>query len=311
MTSIYYPSLSELPPSPPGKTGWPWTEGIEQLPDMMPDGTPWPRISIITPSFNQGQFIEETIRSVLLQGYPNLEYIIIDGGSTDGTVDVIRKYESWLTYWVSEPDQGQSDAINKGWERATGTWTNWINSDDLLAPGALTTIGLIGRQSQLYTILAGDVINFDSYTGRKQTIRPRGINLVSIIRFWERSCIWHQPGLFLPKAALDRMGYLDVSLHYVMDYDLLCRLLSICKVIYLNKPIALFRLHGDAKGISQPEKTTTEHIIMARRYWFQTGIPRWKNEFGLKLWLLRAMGSAVKRRHWAALRVVLKSFVME
>lgn len=100
----------------------------------MPDGKPWPKISIVTPSFNQGQYIEETIRSILLQGYPNLEYIVIDGGSTDGAVDVIRKYEKWLTYWVSEPDKGQADAINKGLERCTGEIFNWINSDDILLP---------------------------------------------------------------------------------------------------------------------------------------------------------------------------------
>src|SRR5688572_28969334 len=105
------PMLSDLPAPPPGKTGWPWTEETFQLPEAMPDGKRWPRISIVTPSYNQGQFIEETIRSVLLQCYPNLEYIVIDGGSTDDSVEIIEKYKSWLTYWVSEPDKGQVDAI--------------------------------------------------------------------------------------------------------------------------------------------------------------------------------------------------------
>ena len=114
------PQLSELPSSPPGKIGWPWTEESSQLPEKMSDGSPWPRISIVTPSYNQGQFIEETIRSVLLQGYPNVEYIIIDGGSTDNSLEIIKKYEPWLAYWVSEPDRGQSHALNKGIQKATG-----------------------------------------------------------------------------------------------------------------------------------------------------------------------------------------------
>ena len=144
------PSLSELPPPPPGKActepgrsaGWPWTEESPQLPDTMPDGRPWPRLTVITLSYNQGHYIEETLRSVLLQGYPNLQFIAVDGGSTNETVPLIRRYEQWLASWTSERDSGQSEAINKGLRGATGQWVMWLNSDDLLLPGALTAIGV-------------------------------------------------------------------------------------------------------------------------------------------------------------------------
>ena len=168
---MHCPRLSELPPPPAGRSGWPfdcaqdkpWTEETPQLPDTMPDpsttlpsaslragrasGKPWPRISIVTPSYNQGQFIEETIRSVLLQGYPNLEYIIIDGGSTDNSVEIIKKYSPWLTYWVSERDRGQSHAINKGFEHASGDILGWLNSDDMLAMGSLRRVAEISVET--------------------------------------------------------------------------------------------------------------------------------------------------------------------
>src|SRR5947207_6789592 len=134
------PRLDDLPAPPSGRKGWPWTEATPKAPEKSTPNFSWPRISIVTPSFNQGQFIEETIRSVLLQGYPNLEYIIIDGGSTDNTVGVIKKYEPWLAYWVSEKDRGQCDAINKGFARATGDIFAWLCSDDVYAPGALRRI---------------------------------------------------------------------------------------------------------------------------------------------------------------------------
>ena len=139
------PTLSELPPPPSGKTGWPWTQASPQLPDQMPDGAEWPKISIVTPNYNYGRFIEETIRSVLLQGYPNLEYIVIDGNSTDNSVEIIKKYEPWLTYWVSEKDKGQANAINRGINLATGEWFNWINSDDILLQNAFLTLVKIAQ----------------------------------------------------------------------------------------------------------------------------------------------------------------------
>src|SRR5262245_2264682 len=114
------PLLSALPPPPPGRDGWPWTVASDPLPETRPNGSAWPRISVVTPSYNQGRFLEETIRSVLLQGYPDLEYFVIDGVSTDESVAIIERYAPWLSFWVSEPDGGQVEAINKGIARATG-----------------------------------------------------------------------------------------------------------------------------------------------------------------------------------------------
>src|SRR5437773_12023032 len=129
------PRLRELPPAPEGKTGWPWTE--ETFPDAEQTSTSPRSISIVTPTYNQAAFLEETIRSVLLQAYPNLEYIVMDGGSTDGSIEIIRKYEKYLAYWISQKDLGPADAIRSGFEKATGSVFAYLNSDDLYAPRAI------------------------------------------------------------------------------------------------------------------------------------------------------------------------------
>ncbi len=236
------PTLDTLPPPPAGKTGWPWTKATPPLPATMPDGRPWPCISIVTPSYNQGQFIEETIRSVLLQGYPNLEYIIIDGGSTDQSVEIIRKYAPWLTYWVSEKDRGQAHAINKGLERCTGEWFNWINSDDLLVEYALSSIGGVGMESDA---IAGEVEMFNKirteYIYKMTSLSAR--NLVLGL-----SGIYHQPGVWLRTRYVKDCGSVDNAFIYTFDIDLSIRYLTLYpKVIYIPKVLAKFRIHEESK----------------------------------------------------------------
>ena len=137
----------------------------------------------------------------------------------------------------------------------------------------------------------------------------QGINFNDVVRFWLKSCVWHQPGLFFPKKVLDQVGYLDTSLHYAMDYDLLVRLMHVCQVTYLNKPLAFFRLHKNSKGISQPVKTAIEKITISRKYWSLTNIPRWLNELQFNIWLMKAVGSIIKMRNWQGLQIIIRFLI--
>lgn len=258
------PSITELPPPPPGKNGWPWDV---ESPPVAEGGRALPRISVVTPSFNQGHFLEETIRSVLLQGYPEIEYLIFDGGSTDNSLEIIRKYEPWLTGWVSERDRGQSDAIAKGFARATGGLIAWLNSDDLFLPGVLHMAATRWAPGQ-EQIIAGNVVNFHDGTDREFITHQHGITLANLVKFWEGRYRWHQPGVFFPREAYLAIGGLDVELHYAMDHDLICRFLEHgTPIVYLEQPTARFRLHGASKTCSQAPKMLEEISRVSQRYW--------------------------------------------
>ena len=174
------------------------------------------KITIVTPSFNQGQFLEETILSVLDQNYTNLEYIIIDGGSTDNSVEIIKKYEKYLTFWVSERDNGQTHAINKGFNIATGDLVNWINSDDLLEDGALEILGEVLLEFPDADFFYGDyrAINEHSKTIYKRKSAPYCKNCL----FWGRQ-VSSQPAVFFKRSLLKNYGKLDERYNFCMDIE--------------------------------------------------------------------------------------------
>ncbi|REL24196.1 glycosyltransferase [Rhodohalobacter sp. SW132] len=240
---------------------WPWNKEIGEKANLAPakshKNNEWPKITIVTPSYNQGEFIEETIRSIILQNYPNLEYFIIDGGSTDNTVEVIKKYEDWIDYWVSEPDNGQSDAVNKGFERATGTYGNWINSDDLLAEDALLNIAKHIEGDDQKTLYLGKCIHTDKHLNIQavQTSNIRTIDdLLDIEHHWGKNAIAQQNVLFNVEQFRE-VGGLKVNNHYAMDYELWGDLLINGNSIrYLDFEVGIFRRYEGQK-ISDRRKT--------------------------------------------------------
>ena len=263
------PTLNELPPPPPGKTGWPWTEESPQLPYTMSDGSPWLRVSIVTPSYNQAQFIEETIRSVLLQGYPDLEYIIIDGGSTDGSVDIIRKYEPWLAYWVSEPDRGQTHAINKGFARATGDIVAWLNSDDTYLPGAVRqTVQALEEHPRAGFVYG--ILNLVDEAGN--LIRRKLGGPLDRKRLLGRA-YFGQPTVFMRKAILQQVGYLDESLFGPLDWELWIRLAQISDAVYLPVPLANATVWPGAKTEKHTLRFYPEHREVLRRLQHDETLP--------------------------------------
>ena len=245
-----YPELCELP-AVAGKQGWPWTEASPAPPS---DG-PWPRISIIIPSFNQGHFLEETLRSVLLQAYPDLELIVIDGSSRDSSVDILRRYDAWISYWISEPDGGQPDAINKGFALATGAVITFLASDDIYEPGTLHDVA---RQSLEHPGCGAIVGAFrfmdprsrrfpETYPPRLPSLSPLDLTLIDISA-WRL----HQVATFYTRRALDEVGRnVREELHYTMDRELLYRVCRRFPTVLVERCYAAFRRHPASKSTAQ------------------------------------------------------------
>lgn len=205
-----------------------------------------PRISIVTPSYNQAQFLERTIISVLNQNYPNLEYIIIDGGSTDGSVEIIRKYEKYLAYWFSEADQGQSDALNKGFDKSTGEILAWLNSDDMYLPNALFNVARSFVKNPDAALIYGDYIKVDADDRCFALRRQPSFDYQVCLHAYTMPI---QPASFFNREAFFSVGGLNINLHYTMDYDLILRLARYGRVVHANEYVAALRFHKDCKTL--------------------------------------------------------------
>ena len=247
------------------KIGWPWS--LESTVDskIVSVNIDYPKITVVTPNYNYGHYLEETIRSILLQGYPNLEYIIIDGGSTDNSIEVIKKYEPWITHWESEPDRGQTHAINKGLELATGEVFNWINSDDILMPGSLMAIA---RGIKGYDAFVGVVNNFYE-NGTRVPVLPQNITATGLLTKFNTSdkpqkqdTVYHQPGFWFRTQFLKDIGCLDESLSIQFDFDRVVRYLHYHPhVNYSEQALVDFRCHQDQKTAPGNVKQEGQRIV--------------------------------------------------
>jgi len=235
------PNLAELPPPPESVTIWPWTRGSKALPPTMPDGSPWPLISIVMPSFNQDRFLEQAIRSVLLQGYPQLEFIIIDGGSSDGSAATIARYESWLRHWRSEPDDGAADALNKGFRLATGEIFSFLNADDFYLPGCLERVA-----TAFHAHASADVLSGHGYfaTDSGELGVPLFSDRWSLNRFSHGACVLVQPATFFRRDAYERTRGFRYETSTCWDMELWADMaLAGARFRSMDEFVAAFRLH--------------------------------------------------------------------
>jgi glycosyltransferase involved in cell wall biosynthesis len=226
------------------------------------------KISIVTPSFNQGRYLEQTILSVINQGYPNLEYIIIDGGSSDNSLEIIRKYEKHLKYWVCEPDLGQADAINKGLKYCTGVIFNWLNSDDYLENNSLFVLNKYFEQN--IDVVAGRVRVFNLNESRvSQNKNLSSGNLL----LWKMGVDFIQPGVWMRLDNLFLTGSLSINLHYSFDWEYYIKYLSkFNRVLVINDVLVHFRLHDESKTqtsfvkFQEEEKQIVKNILIDNNF---------------------------------------------
>ncbi len=247
-----------------------------------------PTVSIITPSFNQAAFLEETMRSVLEQDYPNIEYIIMDGGSKDGSLEIIQKHAGQLAAWESKPDQGQTDAINQGFAKASGEIFAWLNSDDILLPGAVLAavkalqanpqVGMVYGDALLINAEGKKIGDFPAAQTDLRKLRQGYVHIPQQASFF-RAGLWKQ------------VGPLDPSFYFAMDYDLWVRLAAKAPLLYVPELWAAFRLHGDAKSIASDDRCWPE---MLRVHYRDGGKPF--SVIVAKYWVRKLIAPVLMRR---------------
>lgn len=253
--------LSKLPPPPQGKTGWPWEVESKPLPPTMSNGQPWPKISIVTPSYNQGSFIEETIRSVLLQNYPNLEFVICDGGSTDETKEILEKYSPWISFWQSKKDKGQGNGINLGFSLCSGDYFAWVNSDDFYMPECLQTVAKNFLKHEI-DFIYGDAVEINE-DGSQQ-------------KYWYAQLVLDRY-LYSGGIVASHSAFWKSSIHVPIWEEMKCnvdgelwrRLITGKSKRHIRQALGVFRIQPQAK-------TSHEHF---RSMWLEDDLKVW-NAYG-------------------------------
>lgn len=203
-----------------------------------------PLVSIVTPSYNQAPYLEQTIQSVLGQDYPHIEYLVIDGGSTDGSVEVIKKYESRLAYWVSEKDRGQAEAINKGFARAKGEILAWLNSDDYYMLNTISIVVRCFEQNPDVVMVYGDMLAVDGDGQTTNILKYQQLSLDDLLCFQ----IIGQPSVFFRRSAFEKAGPLEPTFHFMLDHHLWVRLAQQGRILHVPQIWSAARYHAEAKN---------------------------------------------------------------
>ncbi|MEO1389786.1 MAG: glycosyltransferase family 2 protein [Cyanobacteria bacterium J06634_6] len=267
------------------------------------DSLSLPKITIVTPSFNQSRYLEATIRSVLLQGYPNLEFILIDGGSIDGSVEVIQKYDAWITYWHSQPDHGQSDAINQGFARATGDILGWLNSDDILAKGALFHLAAAYQPGLYWWTGGASCIHLDS---APSSFDPAKVQSVSRQELLHARLIVDQVATFWTREIWVATGAQIAPLDLAMDYELWLRFAKVSSAIPIQKVLGILRKHEAAKtGTSYGYKAYLEECDQVRQQTYQQQqLNFWQRRLLITFWTRHALARRLGWRSWVGRRPI-------
>jgi len=298
------PTLAELPRPLASRTGWPWTVESERLSDAMPNGVLWPKISVVTPLLNQKPFIEETIRSILLQGYPSIEHIIVDGGSTDGSLEVIEEYFPWVRCVVRN-GEGQSAAVNWGFREATGDLVGWQNSDDFYGPNCFREAALAALQHPSREILHGMVCGFQGDNSRPPWLfeNCREFSQESLL---ENMCVMNQ-SMFFRRKIFERGMFLKDHLQYAMDQEFFWRLsLEGFRYYLVPSMTGYYRQHKNAKSTSYNVLSDLEPYELLRRLCRDKRLSR-----GLRLRAQTRLRQRFLESFFTARRTVLKKLAVE